>query len=129
MLCCRDNGRRTEEEDNLKPDPHKEGVKMEIKSSRNITAAEASAFVEKEMGATPSYMDDLSVKHGKEMLPKKSSLEKVEELKKIVNEKAAVKIADVNPLTVDTLKLILQACGESADEKKMENILDIMKGK
>jgi len=101
---------------------------MNIKGSRNITSAEASAFVEKEMGATPSYMDDLAVKHGKEMLPKKSSLGKMEELKKVVNERAAVKIADVNPLTTDTLKLILQACGENADEKKMEKVMEIMKG-
>ncbi|MCX6774008.1 MAG: hypothetical protein NTY68_03370 [Candidatus Micrarchaeota archaeon] len=102
---------------------------MEIKSTRNITAAEASAYVEKEMGTTPSYMDDLCVKHGKEMLPKKISMEKLEELKKIVNEKAAVKIVDVNPLVPETVKLILQACGENADEKKMEKIIEIMKGK
>jgi DNA-directed RNA polymerase subunit F len=102
---------------------------MQIKSSRNISAAEASAFVEKEMGATPSYMDDLAVKHGKEMLPKKLSLEKLEDLRKIVNDKAAVKIVDVNPLVPETIKLILQACGENAEEKKIEKIIEIMKGK
>ena len=101
---------------------------MAIKSSRNITAAEASAFVEKEMGATPSYMDDLTVKHGLEMLPKKISLEKVGDLKKIVGEKAAVKLVDVNPLVPETIKLVLQACGENVDEKKMEKILEIIRG-
>jgi DNA-directed RNA polymerase subunit F len=102
---------------------------MQIKGSRNITAAEASAFVEKEIGATPSYMDDLCMKHGKEMLPKKISLEKLEDLKKVVNEKAAVKIVDVSPLVPDTIKLILQACGENAEDKKVEKIMEIMKGK
>ena len=102
---------------------------MNVKSTRNITASEASAFVEKEMGATPSYMDDLAVKHGKEMLPKKTALDRLEDLKKVVNEKAAVKIVDVNPLTTDALKLILQACGENAEDKKMEKVMDIMKGK
>ena len=101
---------------------------MNVKETRNITASEASAFVEKEMGATPSYMDDLTVKHSKEMLPKKTAMEKLEDLRKVVNEKAAVKIVDVTPLTTDALKLILQACGENADEKKMEKVMEIMKG-
>lgn len=102
---------------------------MEIKGSRPITSAEAAHHVEKGLAGEPGYMEDMTMKHGKEMLPRKISMEKVEELKGLVGEKAAVKIVDVNPTSKETVKAILAWAGVKAEEKALDKIMDIMKGK
>jgi len=102
---------------------------MEKKGERPVTSAEVASHVEKELAGEPTYMEDMVIKHGKEMLPRKTANEKAEELSALVSAKAAVKIADVNPVSIETVKAILAGIGEKADEKTLEKIMGIMKGK
>jgi DNA-directed RNA polymerase subunit F len=102
---------------------------METKGSRPITSAEVASHVEKDLSGEPTYMEDMVIRHGKEMLPRKNASEKADDLKKLVGEKAAAKIVDVNPMSIDTLKAVLAGLGEKADEKALGKIMDIMKGK
>jgi DNA-directed RNA polymerase subunit F len=50
-------------------------------------------------------------------------------LKAVVGEKAAVKIADVNPTSKETVKAILAWAGVKVEEKAIDAIMGIMKGK
>jgi DNA-directed RNA polymerase subunit F len=102
---------------------------METKGSRFMTSAEVASHIEKELSGEPTYMEDMAIKHGKEMLPRKNANEKVDDLKKLVSEKAAVKIVDVNPISIETLKAVLAGLNEKVDEKTLEKIMDIVKGK
>jgi DNA-directed RNA polymerase subunit F len=102
---------------------------METKGSRPVTSIEVASHIEKELSGEPTYMEDMAIKHGKEMLPRKNAAEKVDDLKKLVSEKAAAKIVDVNPVFMDTLKAVLAGLGEKVDEKALEKIMGIMKGK
>jgi DNA-directed RNA polymerase subunit F len=102
---------------------------MEKKGEKPVTSAEVASHVEKELSGEPTYMEDMVIKHGKEMLPRKTANEKAGELGALVGAKAAVKIADVNPISVETVKAILAGIGEKADEKTLEKIMGIMRGK
>jgi DNA-directed RNA polymerase subunit F len=102
---------------------------MEKKGEKPITSAEVAAHVEKELAGEPTYMEDMVIKHGKEMLPRKTANEKAEELGALVSAKAAAKIADVNPISVETVKAILAGLNEKADEKALEKIMGIIRGK
>ena len=102
---------------------------MEKKGERPVTSAEVASHVEKELTGEPTYMEDMVIKHGKEMLPRKTANEKAKELGSLVSMKAAVKIVDVNPISIETVKAILAGLGEKADEKALEKIMGIIRGK
>lgn len=93
------------------------------------TASNAIELIKKDLGKEPSYHEEIALLQEKAVLPKEKTEKLLKEIKEEVpgkNEELYIKIVDVLPKKVETLRLILYHLGEELSEEEERKILSLV---
>lgn len=83
---------------------------MKIIKLQAVSEVEAKQLIERELKeSTPTYNEELALKHSKQLkISVKKAKTVIKKLSEIVPENVAIKIVDVMPDSIETLKTLLK---------------------
>ncbi len=101
---------------------------MKIIKSQPVSEVEAKQLIERELKESePTYNEELALKHSNQLkISVKKAKELVKKLSEVVPENVAVKVVDVMPASIETLKTLLRPY-ELVD--KAEEVMKVLEEK
>ena len=105
-------------------------IGREVKESKPVSISEVAKILEDNSGATPTYEQQVALEHAKKVTEGKTEkIRKSLEDLKIISEQGVIKVLEVMPKNMSTLRQVLSREKKTFADEDLTKILELTKGK